>query len=71
VAKLATDSIRTIALVGQAGSGKTSLAEALLAQAGAISAPGSVDRGSTVCDYTPLEKSLLHSLKLAVASFET
>ncbi len=71
MAKLATDSIRTIALLGQAGSGKTSLAEALLAQAGAIGAPGSVDRGNTVCDYTPLEKSLLHSLKLAVASFET
>jgi elongation factor G len=65
------DGIRTIALVGQAGCGKTTLAEALLAQAGAISAPGSVERGATVCDYTPLEKSLLHSLKLAVASFET
>ena len=62
--------IRTIALVGQAGSGKTSLAEALLARAGAIPAAGSVDRGSTVCDYTPLEKSFKHSLKLAVASFE-
>jgi elongation factor G len=71
VAKLATDSIRTIALVGQAGSGKTSLAEALLAQAGAIGTPGSIGRGSTVCDYTPLEKSLQHSLKLAVASFES
>jgi elongation factor G len=57
--------------VGQAGSGKTTLAEALLAQAGAIPAPGSVERGTTVCDYTPLEKSLQHSLKLAVASFET
>ena len=65
------ENIRTIALVGQAGSGKTSLAEALLTQAGAIGAPGSVERGSTVCDYTPLEKSQLHSLKLAVASFET
>ncbi len=64
------DGIRTIALVGQAGCGKTTLAEALLAQAGAISAPGSVERGATVCDYTPLEKSLQHSLKLAVASFE-
>jgi elongation factor G len=66
-----TDRIRTIALVGQAGSGKTTLAEALLAQAGAVPAPGSVERGTTVCDYTPLEKSLQHSLKLAVASFET
>ena len=62
--------IRTLALVGQAGSGKTTLAEALLATAGAIPAPGSVERGSTVCDYTPLEKQLQHSLKLAVASFD-
>ncbi len=62
--------IRTLALVGQAGSGKTSLAEALLARAGAIPAAGSVERGSTACDYTPLEKTFKHSLKLAVASFE-
>ena len=62
--------IRTLALVGQAGSGKTSLAEALLSNAGAVPAAGSVERGTTVCDYTPLEKQLQHSLKLAVASFD-
>jgi elongation factor G len=62
--------IRTIALFGQSGAGKTSLAEALLAKAGAIPATGSVERGTTVCDYTPLEKQLQHSLKLAVASFD-
>ena len=63
--------IRTIALVGQSGAGKTTLAEALLAEAGAIPAAGSVERGTTVCDYTPLEKQLQHSLKLAVASFQS
>jgi len=62
--------IRTIALVGQSGAGKTTLAEALLAAAGAIPGAGSVERGTTVCDYTPLEKQLQHSLKLAVASFD-
>src|SRR5205814_5532673 len=31
---------------------------------------GSVERGSTVCDYSPLEKQMQHSLKLSVASFE-
>jgi elongation factor G len=62
--------IRTIALFGQSGAGKTSLAEALLARAGVVPAAGSVERGTTVCDYTPLEKQLQHSLKLAVASFD-
>ena len=69
--KYSTEQIRTIALVGQSGSGKTTLAEALLARAGAIPAPGSVERGTTVCDYTPMEKSAQHSLKLAIASLET
>ncbi|HEX6690492.1 MAG TPA: GTP-binding protein, partial [Burkholderiales bacterium] len=63
--------IRTLALVGQAGCGKTSLAEALLAKSGSVPPGGSVERGSTVCDYHPLEKQLQHSLKLAVASFES
>src|ERR1700716_2551056 len=62
--------IRTLALVGQAGCGKTTLAEALLTAAKAISSPGSIERGRTVGDYTPLEKQLQHSLKLAVASFD-
>src|SRR3954471_24841472 len=59
-----------MALVGQAGCGKTSLTEALLSAAGAIPAAGSVERGTTACDYTALEKQLQHSLKLAVASFD-
>jgi elongation factor G len=70
VSKHPTEHIRTIALVGQSGSGKTTLAEALLVRAGAIPAAGSVERGTTVCDYQPLEKSAGHSLKMAVASFE-
>ena len=70
MASYSIKNLRTLALVGQAGSGKTTLAEALLAQAGAVTTPGIVERGSTVCDYLAVEKKLHHSLKLAVASFE-
>ncbi|HEX7438280.1 MAG TPA: elongation factor G, partial [Caldimonas sp.] len=59
-------SIRTLALVGQAASGKTSLAEALLCKAGAIGAPGSLERGSTVSDFDPMERRVLHSLHSAL-----
>ena len=45
--KFAIKHIRTLALVGQAGSGKTTLAEALLAHAGEIPAAGSIERDST------------------------
>ena len=58
--------IRTLALVGPAAAGKTSLAEALLHRAGAIGAPGSLERGSTVSDYDPLERRMQHSLNAAV-----
>ena len=61
------DAIRTIALVGHAGCGKTSLVEALLYQGGALHAPGSVERGTTVCDFDPLERKYHHSLNSAVA----
>ena len=60
-----------VALVGHAGSGKTTLAEALLYAAGAIRAKGSVARGSTVCDFDPLEKRQQHSLDTALCGFET
>jgi elongation factor G len=58
--------IRTLALVGQTGAGKTSLIEALLHQAGAIGAPGNLDRGTTVTDFDPLERRAQHSLKSAL-----
>ena len=66
---MSTEAIRTAALVGHASSGKTTLAEALLHQSGAIPIAGSVERGSTVCDYDLLEKLQHHSLYSAVAHF--
>ncbi len=68
--KYTTESIRTVALVGHAGSGKTTLAEALLHQAGAIGAPGTVERGTTVSDFDPLEKSHQHSLNSSLLHLE-
>jgi elongation factor G len=64
--KFAPESLRTIALTGHGGAGKTTLAEALLARSGAINAMGSVEKGSTVCDADPLEKTYQHSLNAAV-----
>lgn len=60
---------RTLALVGPSAAGKTSLAEALLWKAGAIGAPGSVERGSTVSDWDPLEKRSLRSLNASLLHF--
>jgi len=64
-----TEAIRTAALVGHGATGKTTLAEALLARAGAIKTAGSVERGNTVCDYDPLEKTYGHSLNSALVNF--
>ena len=55
--------IRTIALVGPASAGKTTLLEALLLQAGTILQAGSVERGSTVSDFDTQEKRVQHSLQ--------
>jgi len=65
-----TDDLRTIAFVGHGASGKTTLVEALLAKSGMIGAPGSVERGTTVCDQDPLEKQALHSLRAAVCHLD-
>jgi len=65
-----TQDIRNIALVGPGGAGKTILAEALLHAAGVIGEPGRIDKGTTVCDFDPLEKEFLHSLEPAIASFD-
>ena len=61
-----TTAIRTIALVGHGAAGKTTLTEALLSAAGSIKAKGTVEKGNTVCDFDPQEKSVGHSLQSAV-----
>lgn len=51
-----TNEIKNIALLGSKGSGKTTLAEAMLFECGVIKRRGTVEAGTTVCDYFPVEK---------------
>ncbi|PXW94528.1 translation elongation factor 2 (EF-2/EF-G) [Sphaerotilus hippei] len=73
VAKLPSGSplpIRNLALLGPAAAGKTSLAEALLQAGGMIGAAGSIEHGSTVSDFDPIERRMQHSLSTSVLHLE-
>jgi len=61
--------IRNVALVGHRGSGKTSVNEALLFEAGAINRLGSVADGTTVSDSAPDEKAREMSISASLSSF--
>jgi elongation factor G len=53
---LKTENIRNIVFMGHSGSGKTSLAETMLFESGSISRKGTVVDGTTVSDYTSIER---------------
>jgi elongation factor G len=65
-----TTEIRNVAFVGHAGAGKTLLTEALAHNAGAITAKGSIEKGTTVTDFDDLEKKHQHSLTSSLAAFD-
>ena len=64
------ETIKNIAITGHSGSGKTSLAEALLFRAGVTDRLGKTADGNTICDYDPEEIKRKASLSTALASFE-
>ncbi|MBR3759846.1 MAG: elongation factor G [Ruminococcus sp.] len=62
--------VRNIAFAGHNGSGKTSLAEAVLYKAGASDRLGKTADGTTVCDYDPEEIKRQISIGTSLASFK-
>src|SRR5215210_5798073 len=68
MAHASAERIRNVALVGHRGSGKTSVNEALLFEAGAINRLGSVADGTTVADWASDEKEREMSISASLAS---
>ncbi|RDV07839.1 elongation factor G [Sphingorhabdus pulchriflava] len=62
--------VRAVALVGPAGAGKTSLAEAMLFASGTISRLGSVEAGTTVGDSSPEARARRGSTEINLTRFE-
>ncbi len=70
MAKYAIDDIRNLALCGHGSAGKTTLADTLLAMTGAVKTAGSVDDGTSLCDFDEEEKDHKYSIEASLVHFD-
>ncbi len=70
MSKLSTEYIRNVALVGHNGTGKTTLAEAMLLAGGAIRKMGKISDKNTVSDFDPDEHERGHSIDTGILHFD-
>lgn len=68
--KYSANKIKSFAILGHQGSGKTSLVESILLKTGVINAKGTVEEGTTVSDYTKEEKNAKISIYSSVIPVE-
>ena len=65
-----SDKLRSVSLISHGGAGKTSLAEAILFTAGAVTRLGRVDEGNSTTDYEPEEIKRKVTISTALAPCE-
>ena len=70
MAKYKVEDIRNIALCGHGSAGKTTLVDTLLNKTGTINRPGSVDDGTSICDFDDEEKHHKYTIEASVTHFE-
>ncbi len=70
MAKYKVEDIRNIALCGHGSAGKTTLVDTLLHKTGTLNRQGSVDEGTSVCDFDEEEKHHKYTIEATVTHFE-
>ncbi|MHB8899976.1 MAG: elongation factor G, partial [Thermoguttaceae bacterium] len=70
MAKYKVEDIRNIAICGHGSAGKTTLVDTLLHKTGTLNRQGSVDEGTSVCDFDDEEKHHKYTIEATVTHFE-
>ena len=70
MAKYQVEDIRNLAFCGHGGSGKTTLVDKLLITTGAVTHAGSVDEGTSICDFDEEEKHHRYTIEASVVHFD-